>query len=36
MPALPARAHQKPFIQEQVNNMVRDRFGDESGAKAIA
>ncbi|HMD86252.1 MAG TPA: hypothetical protein VKO18_16285 [Terriglobia bacterium] len=35
MPALPARAQQKPFTQEQVSNMVRDGFGDESGAKLI-
>ncbi|HMD84529.1 MAG TPA: tetratricopeptide repeat protein [Terriglobia bacterium] len=33
--ALPARAQQKPFTQEQVSNMVRDGFGDESGAKLI-
>jgi hypothetical protein len=25
----------KPFTQEQVSNMVRDGFGDESGAKLI-
>jgi hypothetical protein len=25
----------KPFIQEQVVSMVRDEFGDESGAKLI-
>jgi tetratricopeptide (TPR) repeat protein len=35
MPALPPRAQQKPFTQEQVSNMVRDGFGDESGAKLI-
>jgi len=35
MPALPPRAEQKPFTQEQVSNMVRDGFGDESGAKLI-
>ena len=35
MPALPAQAQQKPFTQEQVSNMVRDGFGDESGAKLI-
>ena len=35
MPALPPRAQQKPFTQEQVSNMVRDGFGDESGAKVI-
>ena len=33
--ALPAWAQQKPFTQEQVSNMVRDGFGDESGAKLI-
>ena len=32
---LPMRARQKPFTQEQVSNMVRDGFGDESGAKLI-
>ena len=31
----PMRAQQKPFTQEQVSNMVRDGFGDESGAKLI-
>ena len=25
----------KPFTEEQVSNMVRDGFGDESGAKLI-
>ncbi len=25
----------KPFTQEQVSNIVRDGFGDESGAKLI-
>jgi hypothetical protein len=35
MSALPPRAQQKPFTQEQVSNMVRDGFGDESGAKLI-
>jgi hypothetical protein len=35
MPALPPRAQQKPFTQEQVSNMVRDGFADESGAKLI-
>jgi len=35
MPALPPRAQQKPFTQEQVVSMVRDEFGDESGAKLI-
>jgi hypothetical protein len=32
---LPLRAQQKPFTQEQVSNMVRDGFGDDSGAKLI-
>jgi Flp pilus assembly protein TadD len=35
MPALSPRAQQKPFTQEQVSNMVRDGFGDESGVKLI-
>jgi hypothetical protein len=35
MPALPAPAQQKPFTQEQVVSMVRDGFGDESGAELI-
>ncbi|HMD83730.1 MAG TPA: tetratricopeptide repeat protein [Terriglobia bacterium] len=35
MPAPPPRAEQKPFTREQVSNMVRDGFGDESGAKLI-
>jgi hypothetical protein len=33
--ALSAWAQQKPFTQEQVVSMVRDGFGDESGAKLI-
>ena len=33
--ALSAWAQQKPFTREQVSNMVRDGFGDESGAKLI-
>ena len=33
--ALPPRAQQKPFTQEQVVSMVRDGFGDESGAELI-
>jgi hypothetical protein len=33
--ALPAWAQQKPFTREQVSNMVRNGFGDESGAKLI-
>ena len=32
---LPVQAEQKPFTKEQVSNMVRDGFGDESGAKLI-
>ena len=35
MLATPAGAQQKPFTQGQVSNMVRDGFGDESGAKLI-
>src|SRR5208282_3452877 len=35
MPALPPQAQQKPFTQEQVNNMVRAGLGDDSGAKLI-
>ena len=35
MAVLPLRAQQRPFTQEQVSNMVRDGFGDESGAKLI-
>jgi hypothetical protein len=35
VPALPPRAQQKPFTREQVSNMVRDGFGDDSGAKLI-
>ena len=35
MPALPLPAEQKPFTQKQVVSMVRDGFGDESGAKLI-
>jgi Flp pilus assembly protein TadD len=37
LPALPAGAQQnpKPFTQDQVQGMVRDGFGDESGAKLI-
>jgi hypothetical protein len=33
--AQPARAQLKPFTQEQAVSMVRDGFGDESGAKLI-
>jgi tetratricopeptide (TPR) repeat protein len=33
--ALPAMPQQKPFTREQVVSMVRDGFGDESGAKLI-
>jgi hypothetical protein len=32
---LPVRAQQKPFTQDQVQGMVRDGLGDESGAKLI-
>jgi Flp pilus assembly protein TadD len=32
---LPLQAQQKPFTQEQISNMVRDGFGDDSGAKLI-
>jgi tetratricopeptide (TPR) repeat protein len=35
IPTLRIQAQQKPFTQEQVSNMVRDGFGDESGAKLI-
>jgi len=33
--ALPVRAQQKPFTQDQVQAMVRDGLADETGAKAI-
>jgi L-rhamnose isomerase len=33
--ALPAWAQQKPFTQEQVQDLVREGLGDESGAKLI-
>ncbi len=33
--ALPARAQQKPLTQDQVQGLVRDGLGDESGAKLI-
>lgn len=33
--ASPAGAQQKPFTQEQVTAMVRDGFGDRTGAKLI-
>jgi tetratricopeptide (TPR) repeat protein len=33
--ALPAVAQQKPMTQDQVQALVRDGFGDESGAKLI-
>jgi hypothetical protein len=33
--AVPAWAHQKPFTQEQVSNMMRAGLGDETGTKAI-
>ncbi len=32
---LPMRAQQKPFTQEQVQGLVRDGLGDDSGAKLI-
>jgi hypothetical protein len=32
---LAMRAQKKAFTQDQVSNMVRDGFGDESGAKLI-
>ena len=31
----PVEAQRQPFTPEQVSNMVRDGFGDESGAKLI-
>jgi len=34
-PVAPGFSPAKPFTQEQVSNMVRDGFGDESGAKLI-
>jgi tetratricopeptide (TPR) repeat protein len=34
-PVAPGFSPAKPFIEEQVRNMVRDGFGDESGAKLI-
>ena len=33
--AAPGTGPAKPFTQEQVSSMVRDGFGDESGAKLI-
>jgi len=33
--ALPLKAQQKPFTQEQVSNMVRAGLGDDSGAELI-
>jgi len=33
--ALPAWAQQKPLTRDQVQGLVRDRLGDESGAKLI-
>jgi hypothetical protein len=33
--ALPARAQQKPFTQDQVQGMVRAGLADDSGAKLI-
>jgi hypothetical protein len=34
--ALSAWAQQKPFTRDQVQGLVRDGLGDESGAKLIA
>src|SRR5271157_4638739 len=34
-PVAPGLSPAHPFTQEQVSNMVRDGFGDESGAKLI-
>jgi len=34
--AAPAGAQQKPFTQEQVQGLVRDGLGDETGAKLVA
>jgi hypothetical protein len=31
----PRPAQQKPFTQDQVQGMVRDGLGDETGAKAL-
>ena len=33
--ALPVRAQEKPFTQDQITNMVRAGLGDDSGAKLI-
>jgi tetratricopeptide (TPR) repeat protein len=33
--AVPSKAQQKPFSQDQVQGMVRDGLGDETGAKLI-
>src|SRR5690242_6008656 len=33
--ALPARSQQKPLTREQVINLVKNQFGDKSGARAI-
>lgn len=33
--AMPLKAQQKPFTQEQVNKMVQAGLGDDSGAKLI-
>jgi len=35
IPALPAKAQQNPFTEEQVQGLVRNGAGDESGAKLI-
>src|SRR5579863_6381756 len=34
--AAPAGAQQKPFTMEQVQGLVRDGIGDETGARLIA
>jgi hypothetical protein len=34
-PAPPGAGSAKPFTQDQVQGMVRDGLGDETGAKAI-
>ena len=35
IPALPAKAQQTPFTEEQVQGLVRNGAGDESGAKLL-
>lgn len=34
--AAPARAQQKPFTQEQIQGLVRDGLGDDTGARLVA